>query len=158
MRTSLPSLLVVERDRRAAVAIVGREERRVRHLERIEHALLEELIERQARRDFDDAAEGFDAGQRAVAPARAGLEVERHRPSVGMYFCEGAASVLRGAMRAPMRDAGAAALQSRGVRQQIADRDLAVGGHRVDLGLARGLSVGRGRPRRRLHDRHLACP
>ena len=56
-----------------------------------------------SRRDFDDAAERFDAGERAVAPLRARLEIERHRRRASGCTSRACSRCLRGAIRAPSR-------------------------------------------------------
>ena len=58
-------------------AVVGREEGRVLHAERLEDPLAQELIEGLSGCDLDDPPERVDAGEPAVAPLGAGLEVER---------------------------------------------------------------------------------
>ena len=141
----------VERDD-ALQAIFGWRERRVFHPQRIEDAALQELIERETRDEFDDAAERVDAFERAVAPLRARLEVERRAAKLRDVTGE---RVVRFARRDTVGFGGSpsAAREPGGVRHQIANRHLAIGWHRVDLGLG-GRRPLRGGARRRQRLRH----
>ena len=72
------SLLTTAIERRHARVAFRRIEEGVLHPERIEDALSSRTVEWHPGRDLDDARERVEAGLRAVRPARAGLEVERH--------------------------------------------------------------------------------
>src|SRR5207245_149820 len=78
VRARQPAVLSLVQRHDTRQTVVRRIEGRVFHAERIEDALLQELIEGERGRDFDDAPECLDACERAVAPLRAGLEVEWH--------------------------------------------------------------------------------
>ncbi len=84
---------------RRSLLVLGDDEEGVVHAQRLEDPRLEELVERLPGGDLDDPRQGVDAGQAAVPPARAGLEVEREPRRTG--------SRPRPASRPP-RPAGAA--------------------------------------------------
>ena len=58
------------------------------------------------RRDLDDAAERFDAGERAVAATASRAENRAARRRASARTRRALLLVLRGAMRAPSRDPG----------------------------------------------------
>ena len=102
-----PSGSVVERDH-ARPLVVRPIEGGVLHAERIEDALLQELVERLAGDNFDDAPQRVDAGAaRCTAPVRARLKIERHRGQASGCTRPALSADLRGAMRgrllAPLR-------------------------------------------------------
>src|SRR5712691_4106161 len=109
----------------ARQAVFGGMKEDVLHPERIENALPQELIETLAGDDLDHASQSVKRGAGAVAPARSGLEVQRHdaqaRNVVGQRLPR-----LPGNLRL-LGGAGATARNQTGdMRQQVLDRDLAV--------------------------------
>ncbi len=122
--------------------------------ERLEQALPQELIERLSRHDLDDAAEGVEAGLRAVGPARAGLELERAHAEPRDVVRERVGRLAGDRGLADVAVAHRAAREARGVREQVADGDLALGGHRVEPRRRRRLVSARRRtlPRQRNRD------
>src|SRR5207248_4957941 len=98
--------------------------------ERVENALAEELIERHAGGDLDDAAEGVEAGLCAIGPAGAGLEFERGRAEAwdvaGEIFFRAAIEL------AGLGVADGSAGEAGDVSQQIADRDVVFGRNGVE--------------------------
>ena len=86
---------------------------------------------RLLRRDLDDARQHVEAREPAVAPQRAGLEIERHGAELRNV---GGERVLRRALRRLVRDAltQAAAHEPRAVLQEIGDRDRPRRGHEIE--------------------------
>ena len=125
-------------------ALVGRdEERRVGHLQRPVDALREELAERLAGHDLDDAAE--DVGRQAVLPPRAGL-VEQWRLAQALdelVHGQRQRRHVRG-LRVHLVDfrrPAVAVRETGGVAHQVLDRHLALDRsalHADRLGLERG--------------------
>src|SRR5262249_14758412 len=104
---------------------VGQREPGVLHAERIEQPLLEESIEGLTGYHLDHAAEHVHARAGAVAPPRAGLEIERNggepRDVVGERLGRLARREPGGGL------AGTATEQPRRVREKVANRDLPSG-------------------------------
>ncbi len=110
------------------------EEGRVVHAERREDAILDEFVERLPGRDLDHARQGVDPREAAVAPLRPRLEVEgdpRQPGDVGFQRVVGVPGPERPVRGLPRPDPAAA--QAGRVRQQVADRDLALGRDELDL-------------------------
>ena len=114
---------------------VGQDVGGVLHLERIEDALLDEAIDRHARRHFDDARQHVEAGGGAVRPAGARLELERHLADAWDVVRQ---RLLRtGRDRAIREVAVGAADHARRVRENVADLHLALNRNGVVTGLRR---------------------
>ncbi len=129
-----------QRLREARLPVGGDDETRVGHLERTEDALGENLAERLARHDFDDAPENI--GREAVLPRRTRLIQERQlgEPRDELLrrelACEPGHSAL--VELVDLRRAAVAVGEAGRVAQQILDRHLGRRRHRVEHGLAGG--------------------
>src|SRR5207247_3092294 len=111
--------------------VFGRPEIDIFHAERIENTLPEELVQSHAGSDFDDAAEGIESGLRAVGPAGAGLELQRRSAQPRNIACQ---IFFRPAVQLSyLAGAHGAAPQAGDVGQQIANGDLALGRHGVEM-------------------------
>ena len=151
-------LAVLPRVPRRRARVAGRVEVRVLHPERVEDALLRELIEAHARDDLDDAGEHVEAVLGAVGPARPRLELQHclaeARNEVGKAF------LVLERHRAARVVADRPAAEAGRMGQQIAHGDVPLGRHGVEARRSRrasGLSRRTATPfgGRRLRHRHL---
>src|SRR5262249_55434696 len=99
----------------------------------------------ESAQDLDDASERVESCRRTVLPIRARLEIERQRSCAFDALCQRSASREIGSAEKFARWSFACVGESRCVRQQILQRDLAIGQHEMitgALGIARQIPDG----------------
>ncbi len=134
-----PALLPhVRRYETLALRGIGPEERLL-HAERPEDSFAEKCVEIPARRDLYDAAQYAEAGEGAVIPARAGLELERRAAELIRPREPDLVPVRR--HRPADGVAHGAAHDARRVRHEVEHSDLTLGRNRIEIRLVRLVRV-----------------